>query len=390
MRAGVTAVLLGLALVWGSCAGAEAGADGFAEPVDWEARAAAAEAARSWEEAAFALDRMPAARDPDEDWLRRRVRAAEGAGDSAAAVRYREPLLRAHPDDLLLHVDQADDLQRIGRTEEALVLLDPFLAAEGQRLAALRARAVLLERDGRPAAAAAALEEAAGLAESEAARGLWQRASRLREAAGDRAGALADVERALAGVDLRPEERRMQQWLQAWESGRPENVADAVTLLRHHPDPAYRFRAIRALAGRAFPDAVAVFREALADPDPAVRAVAIRELGRRGGPEELPDVLPLLQAGDLRVFQAAVRAIGSLGGEAEVPALLQVFTAEDRARFRAVRAALEALTDQVIGLDLDPGPERRREIVAEWRQWWASGPGAASPQEGQPKGGVER
>lgn len=355
-------------------------------PEQWLELAAAAEKGQDWEYAAYSLDRAKLGHPElaqDLEWIQRRVRAAEFLDDSETAAGLRSRWLELEPENFLLAVDQADDWQRMGRGAEARRLLEGFRQHREHRPAALQALAVLLERDEAFLEAAQVLEELASESEPERAQILFQEASRLRETGGDLGGALESLEQSLAGVDLEEEERRTLERLKAFEEGEPQSVADAVALMRMHPDPDYRFRGAIYLSRGPFPDQLRVFASVLGDPDTRVVRVAIRELSLRGDDAWAPEVGALLAHADPQVQLAAVQALERIGTFDQLPSLVDLLLPEDRSLFRATRKTLEAISGHRIGAELDPKLPRRQEIAAEWRKWLAEGPKPAEPLENQ-------
>jgi len=339
-------------------------------PSDWLERAQKAEDRHAWEEAAFDLDHWILNHPPDKAWYQRRVRAADRSGDGAAAARYRQEWLKLEPGNLLLRIDLADDLQRIGKGEQGAKILEKAASDPETSILALRALAELDLRDGRKLEAAYAFERLARDKRVADPKVLLQTASRLREDAGDLAGALQVLEEALKDSDLKKDERHFLARLKAFQTGIPQSVADGVALMTLHPDPEFRLNGALYLARGTFPDDAAVFRKALGDADPRVLRVAIRELAYRGTREDAPLLVPFLGNKDEDVRLAAVRSLGSLGTLDQIPALLALFDPGDRALFRGVRQSLEAITGMVIGVEIDPDLEQRRRIRKDWEDWW--------------------
>ncbi|MFQ5749246.1 MAG: HEAT repeat domain-containing protein [Planctomycetota bacterium] len=339
-------------------------------PSDWLERAQEAEDRHAWEEAAFDLDHWALNHPPGKVWFQRRVRAADRSGDDEAAARYRREWLKLEPGNLLLRIDLADDLQRIGKGEQGARLLEEVADDPETSILALRSLGELYLRDGRKLEAAYAFERLARDKRVAEPKVLLQTASRLREDAGDLAGALEVLEKALKDSDLKKNERHFLDRLKAFQTGIPQSVADGVALLTLHPDPEFRLNGALYLARGTFPDDAAVFRKALGDQDPRVLRVAIRELAYRGARTDALLLVPFLQNGNEEVRLAAVRALGSLGTLEQIPALLPLLDPENRALFRGVRQSLEAITGMVIGVEIDPGLEQRRRIRKEWEDWW--------------------
>ncbi len=343
-------------------------------PSDWLKRAQEAEDRHAWEEAAFALDHWAQNHPPDKGWYQRRVRAADRSGDDQAAARYRRGWLKLEPGNLLLRIDLADDLQRIGQGEEGAQLLEEVADDPETSILALRALGELYLRDGRKLEAAFAFERLARDARVAEPKALLQAASRLREEAGDLEGALETLEKALKDSDLKNGQRHFLDRLKAFQTGIPQSVADGVALMTLHPNPDFRLDGALYLARGAFPDDDAVFRKALGDSDPRVLRVAIRELAYRGSRADAPLLVPFLKSENEDVRLAAVRTLGSLGTLEQIPALLPLLDPENRALFRGVRQSLEAITGMVIGVELDPSLDQRKRIRKEWEDWWAEQP----------------
>jgi len=342
-------------------------------PADsWLDLARAAEVRLDYAEAGMWLDRyatLPEA-ELDEDFWFRRAALAEKGGDPYRSAEVRETLLTTRPDDLWLRIDLADDYQQTGREMEALAVLDVSFADSQEQAYAWAAMVTLLLQQDRKLEAALRCEQLGNLTQGSESQEWWQRASSLHEQMGDLTRAMICIERALDGVVLREEEQRVVQRLHAFELCQPENVADALMLLRHHTDPDMRLEGIRYLARDRFPKDIGSFEFALNDPDLRVVRLAMQQLALRAPVGRTGAILPFLQHQDSAVVVQALRSLTVLGTAAEMAPILDVMDPEDRSRFRAARAACEAITNHSIGLGLDPDLEQRRSLKLAWWAWW--------------------
>ena len=340
------------------------------EAGDWLALADDAESRLAWQEAAYCLDRWAMDNDHDEAWMYRRVDAAVQMEDVDTSARYRELLLAVHPDDLLLRVNLAQDLQRLNRGLEGSMLLEAVLGGGAPPADVLLALADLHRNDKRWIEAAEAYERLAQSNPPEGAR-WWQAASQMRERGGDLLGATAALEQALAQSDLGEGERRSLERLKAFQMGEPQNEGDAKDLLLNHPEASFRLRGAEFLSRIDFEQEVAVFSEALSDTDMRVVQVALMELGSRLQPGQGAVLYGLLNHSDPAVAVDALQALARVAVRADVEALLVQLVAADRSRFRMARKGLEAATGHIIGNDLDPNEERRQVLRQLWLNWWS-------------------
>ena len=275
-------------------------------------RASEAEGRLNYAEAAMWLDRYEQQPDAvlDESFWFHRAAIAERGGDIERAIEVRMRLLEFRPQDVWLRIDLADDLQQVGRDLEAIEMLEVKLDKVEDNNYALQALVELQSRFEHYGAAAMAAERLAnGYEEMQAtheAQLWWQRASSLHEKNNNLKAATLAMEKALVGVDLAEEEAKALARLRAFELGEPENVADAVGLLRYHTDADNRLAGVRYLALDRFPSEVAVFEMALLDPDSRVVRVALAELSKNGG-----------SAGQTELFSCE-RLVPSLGHWEEV------------------------------------------------------------------------
>ncbi len=342
------------------------------EQRDWLTYAQEAELDGSWEVAAYALDNF-ARYHPDqidEAFYERRAALADRAGRPEDAALARARLLRLRPADDDLRIRLADDLQSIGRGDEAVELLEKEIRET--RSALLReALAQVHGREGRPLDAAKLYHQLADEHEDPERAALLQTASAFYEKGGDVEQALETIELALGPERLSEEERRAIQRMQALETGVPENVQDAVDLLAHHPEAEHRLNGARYLSRERFPGDAMVFSRATTDEDPRVRRLAVQELAARAGEEGLGVFEATVNDDDEGVRLASLQALGAVGGEDQVPVLIGALDPEDRACFRAARRALERITGQLFGVALDPRLEERQRIAAQWEAWWS-------------------
>lgn len=337
----------------------------------WLGLADAAAERKDWEEAGMWLDRHATLPEVqlDSDFWHRRALYADQAGDPFRAAEVRQFLLRSTPEDLWLRIDLADDLQQSGRDLEAIEVLEFRFNDPEHQVYAWSASVELMLQSDRQQEAAIRCEQLAGATEGTVARDWWQRASSLHERLGDLPRATVCLENALEGVRLRKGEERVVQRLHALQLGEPENVSDALLLLRHHTEPAMRLNAIQYLSEQTFAQEVGTFEFALQDPAAEVVQVALKELGKRSVAGRCDAVLPMLAHENQEVVLEAIHALGALGTEREIPALLGAMVPDDRARFRATRQALQNVTGHRVSTDLDPGVEQRHILKGQWMDW---------------------
>lgn len=340
----------------------------------WLGLSQAAADRKDWAEAGMWLDRHATLQDAvlDHDFWQRRALYADQAGDPFRAAEVRQFLLQENPADLWLRVDLADDLQQIGRDLEAIEVLEYPFPDLDDRVFALSGTVELMLQGDRQADAALRCEELADLTEGTAARDWWQRASSLHERLGNLSRATVCLQRALEGMRLNEGEERGVQRLEALQLGRPQNVSDALLLLRHHTDPAKRISAIEYLSEQEFAQDVGTFEFALRDPEVGVVRIALEQMGRRAGVGRCEAILPLLDREDAELVLQAVRVLGLIGTSTELGALLNAMIPEDRARFRAAREAMRSISGQRFSSELDPGLEERRALLSQWTDWFAA------------------
>ncbi len=373
-------LLLGCALFSGCATAPAEPGSGSVESWSWQVPSSSwldlakqAEARLQWQEAGIWLDRyarLPEAQLDEEFWFHRAA-VAEQAGDLYRSAEVREQLLAKHPEDVWLRIDLADDYQQLGRGGEAVQLLQVAVAYDDDRQHLGLALVTLLEQQERWYDAAEQAERLAMESRESVARQWWERASAFYEKGGDLTRATICMERALKGWDLGAEEKRVLERLRAFELGEPENVADALLLLRNHPDPEMRLKGIRYLARDRFPNDVGVMEFALRDQDPRILVIALEQIAQRSERGRQAAVLPLLQHDDERVVLRALRALRQVGTETALGAVITAMDPDNRAQFRAARDAAEAISGHAIGLGLDPSLEERRQIKKAWVDWFA-------------------
>lgn len=261
------------------------------------------------------------------------LRAQVAAGDAAGAKAWLDARIAANPDAVPARLLRAELREAAGDAAGAEADLAAAIAAAPARPEAHAARFRLLAAAGRPAAATAAL--AAGFAAVPAAdaRPLLMLRAGLREATGDRAGALADY-RMIRAADLRSGDgtsdplvaNNLASLLAAGnEPGALEEAFRLARQLRGSPVPQFRDTFGWILVRRGDPGAGLVELEpaAAALPrDGAVqfhRAEALRALGRAAEAREgyaralaanAPALPPALAAAALAAAQAAVAKSG--------------------------------------------------------------------------------
>ncbi len=305
----------------------------------------------------------------------------------AVALATETEALAADPSSVMLRTRLAMRLADQGHPDTARELLLAGLqeaTSSADRVRLQQALASLLARSENFRAAAESLEMAAGGvhpvgqpapdgAEQPAAddrRALLELASRYQEQAGAPSLALRDLEAALAGMPLSESEERLLARLRAFQGVELEHPADAVALLKSHPDPARRLAAIEFLVTQEFRRAVDVFALALLDPDPRVVRIALQQVGRRGEAMDAVLIHPWLAHESRGLRLAALKAVARLGSEESVPLLIENLDPSDRAAFRIANKALENLTGEIMGDDLDPDLEQRTRLIEAWRAWW--------------------
>ncbi len=359
----------------------QTGVTGISSPGYWLARADASEARGDLAEAGRCLDRQvqehPDAADA-ELW-RRRLGLALALGDVEAVRATRERLFSLAPEDEVLRLALAEDFASCERMVEAAAMLDHEFTDPLAQLRAWRLGAEFLEKSELWREAAELLERAAEHpAAGSSAGAWWERASWLRERAGDRAQAAVDLARALDGVELGPREAAALSRLRAFELGEIHERVDAVAVLRFHTVAEHRLTAARFLAGQRFDDEIAVFARALSDPDERIVCIALAELAARFTPLERDFVATrargLVEDSRLEVRLQALALLGSSGARSDVVLLLAALQSEEGAEFRSARRALEGLTRHTEPGPLDPSAEERILLRQAWAAWWNAQP----------------
>ena len=305
--------------------------------------------------------------------------APDPAPEAAAAAQtlaLARAAYEADPADAAAATAFAAELGRHGQTGAAIALLQPFAAVPGASAETARALAGLYRQEGRFLEAAVTCETAAAAAAGAERAWLFQSAAADRERAQDYAGALEDLRQALAEAPLEPAAAAaLSRWL-AFQTGRPESVADALALLQGHPDGDKRLAGAEFLAQQSFSGDRQAFANALSDEDPRVARLAAIEFCARAGALHAPQVALLLRHPDPAARLAAGRALGELGGAAGLAALARALDPDDRALFRAVNLSLEKLTGVSLSAELDPDREQRAALAAAWRSWLEAQPAA--------------
>jgi len=138
-------------------------------------------------------------------------------------------------------------------------------------------------------------------------------------------------------------------------------------------DPGVTAWAIRGLARFRGKVPSELMRAALAGPV-KTRAVLVETI-RRGRPDraDLPVLRRLVVDADGRVRATAARCLRQLGdaSAATIQALISALEPEGEAARHAVAGALVALTGRPWTYPMDARPEEKRQILKQWRSWWA-------------------
>lgn len=300
----------------------------------------------AWEEASQA-----------EDWQR------------AVAVRQRQAALA--PEDALRRLAVARAMRRAEMFEsarrEAESLVGDPLAGEGAQVLL----AELGTSQGDFLLAAEIYQRLAETADAaETARGYWERAARMAELGGDSARAVASLDQALSGLDLRESERRLLDRIRAFQAGEFRHAADAAEVIRAHSDPEMRLLAARYLASKGGEEAFYALCDGLADVDPRVPLLALESLASTQDPLILSAVEGAMDHADRSVRLAATRCFGGLGKRQDAHQVLIRLDPEDRALFRAQCQVLEGLTGHFEPAPFDADLDARKLLADAWREWW--------------------
>ena len=108
--------------------------------------------------------------------------------------------------------------------------------------------------------------------------------------------------------------------------------------------------------------------------DPRVRTAVAAALSRTASIENVQGLVSLLKSKEQRVRSAAAKALAAMGNRQAVVvgALVEALAPEgDQAR-SDVCNALGKLTGQELPYDRDAPVDKKRKIIAEWRQWWVA------------------
>jgi hypothetical protein len=300
----------------------------------------------AWEEASKA-----------EDWQR------------AVAVRQRQAALA--PEDALRRLAVARAMRRAEMFEaarrEAESLVGDPLAGEG-------AQVLLAELGTSQGEFLLAAEIYQSLAESaagsDAARGYWERAARMAELGGDSARAVASLDQALSGLELRDSEQRLLDRMRAFQAGEFRHAADAAEVIRAHQDPEMRLLAAGYLASEGGEEAFYALCDGLTDADPRVPLLALEALQAVQDPFVLRAIEEAMDHPDRSVRLAATRCFGELGQREDAQQIVERLDPEDRALFRAQCQVLERLTGHVEPAPFDADLEARTALADAWREWW--------------------
>jgi len=292
-----------------------------------------------------------------EDWQR------------AVAVRQRQAALA--PEDSLRRLAVARAMRRAEMFEaarrEAESLVGDPLAGEGAQV--LLAELGTSQGDFLLAAEIyqRLAENAAG---SDAARGYWERAARMAELGGDSARAVASLDQALSGLELRESEQRLLDRMRAFQAGEFRHAADAAEVIRAHQDAEMRLLAAGYLASEGGEEAFYALCDGLSDADPRVPLLALDALKDVQDPFVLSAIEEAMDHQDRSVRLAATRCFGGLGQRDDARQVVERLDPEDRALFRAQCQVLERLTGHVEPAPFDADLDARVELADAWREWW--------------------
>jgi len=205
---------------------------------------------------------------------------------------------------------------------------------------------------------------------SESARGYWERAARMAELGGDSARAVASLDQALSGLELRESEQRLLDRMRAYQAGEFRHAADAAEVIRGHQDPEMRLLAAGYLASEGGEEAFYALCDGLSDADPRVPLLALEALASVEDPFVLSAIEEAMDHPDRSVRMAATRSFGGLAERGDAQEVVDRLDPEDRALFRAQCQVLERLTGHVEPAPFDADLEARRVLADAWREWW--------------------
>lgn len=292
-----------------------------------------------------------------------------GNWQRAVAVRQRQAALA--PGDSLRRLAVARAMRRAemyeaARREAESLVSDPR-AGEG-------AQVLLAELGTTQGDFLLAAEIYQNLAESAAsadlARGYWERAARMSELGGDAARAVASLDQALHGLDLRESEQRLLDRMRAFQAGEFRHIADAAEVIRGHRDPEMRLVAAGFLAADGGEAALYALCDGLQDSDPRIPLLALDALEGASDPIVHSAVEQAMDHAEREVRLAATRAFGGLAERSGAVEVLDRLDPEDRTLFRAQCQVLERLTGHVESAPFDADLADRTALADAWREWW--------------------
>jgi tetratricopeptide (TPR) repeat protein len=287
----------------------------------------------------------------------------------AVAVRQRQAALA--PQDSLRRLAVARAMRRAGMLEAARREAESLV---GDPLAGVEAQVLLAELGTSQGDFLLAAEIYQRLAEnaagSDAARGYWERAARMAELGGDSARAVASLDQALRGLELRESEQRLLDRMHAFQAGEFRHPADASEVIRGHQDPEMRLLAAKYLASKGGEEAFYALCDGLDDIDTRVPLLALEALASVDDPFVLSAVEDAMDHPDRSVRLAAVRCFGGLAERGGALQVVQRLDPEDRALFRAQCQILERLTGHIEPAPFDADLDARSALADAWREWW--------------------
>jgi len=108
--------------------------------------------------------------------------------------------------------------------------------------------------------------------------------------------------------------------------------------------------------------------------DPRVRTTVAAALSRTASIANVQGLVSLLKSREQRVRSAAAKALAAMGNRQAVVvgALVEALSLEGDQVAGDVCNALGKLTGQELPYDRNASVDKKREIIARWRQWWVA------------------